>query len=93
MAVGMGFFMLCFGMTIGPGVWLYVPEIVQPQLVPLVTGVNWAAATVVIVFFSFLREVGVKENGNGSEGWSFVLFLFWNAASLYINNRFVVETK
>jgi hypothetical protein len=34
-------FMVIYGSTIGPAVWLYVPEIIPPKVVPPATSMNW----------------------------------------------------
>lgn len=34
-------FMILFGLTLGPVVWLYVPEIIPPRFVPFATCINW----------------------------------------------------
>jgi SP family arabinose:H+ symporter-like MFS transporter len=40
-------YMFIFGLTLGPVVWLYVPEIIPANNVPIATMHNWIAATAV----------------------------------------------
>lgn len=41
--------MVIYGMTIGPGVWLYVPEIVPHRIVPAATFMNWLGASLTVI--------------------------------------------
>lgn len=43
-------FMIVYGLTIGPAVWLYVPEVIPSKIVPAATFMNWlgVSATVMI---------------------------------------------
>ena len=47
-------FMLMFGFSLGPVVWLYIPEILQPQWIPFTTLTNWAGATMTVMLFPIL---------------------------------------
>ena len=52
--VGLFLFMAVFGLSLGPVVWLYIPEIVQPRIVPYSTASNWISASIVIICFPIL---------------------------------------
>lgn len=48
----MGFivlFMIIYGMTIGPAVWLYIPEIVPAKVVPPATAMNWLGVSLSVI--------------------------------------------
>lgn len=47
-------FMFGFGASIGPAVWLYVPEIVPANYVPPATFMNWLGCTLTIVLPPFV---------------------------------------
>lgn len=42
-------FMIVYGMTIGPAVWLYVPEIIPPKIVPPATFMNWLGVSISVM--------------------------------------------
>jgi hypothetical protein len=52
--VGLFVFMAFYGLSLGPIVWLYIPEIVQDRVVPISTAVNWLFASVVIILVPIL---------------------------------------
>ena len=54
--VGLFLFMAVFGLSLGPVVWLYIPEIVQPRIVPFSTATNWIIASIVIILFPILTD-------------------------------------
>lgn len=43
-------------MTLGPIVWIYISETVQPPLVPFTTMTNWIFAFLVITSFPIIRN-------------------------------------
>lgn len=55
-----------FVMTLGPIAWLYIPEIVQPPLVPYTTMTHWALACTVITIFPMIKD------------YAAILFLFFS---------------
>ena len=80
-------FMIIYGLTIGPAVWLYVPEIVPAKIVPPATFMNWLGVSIsVIVTPIVLEEVGSP----------YPVFFFFGGISFvfWIMNYFlVIETK
>lgn len=52
---GLVIFMANFGLSLGPVVWLYIPEIVQPNIIPFSTGINWAGAALVMLLFPIIK--------------------------------------
>ncbi len=55
--LGLVIFMANFGISLGPVVWLYIPEIVQPGVVPFSTGINWAGAALVMLLFPIIKSI------------------------------------
>lgn len=54
--LGLFFYMAVFGVSLGPVVWLYIPEIVQPKIVPFSTATNWISASLIILLFPILSD-------------------------------------
>ena len=51
-----------FGISLGPVVWLYIPEIVQANIIPFSTGVNWAAAACCMLLFPIIKDILPDQN-------------------------------
>jgi MFS family permease len=86
---GLFAFMLFFGFSLGPVVWLYIPEIVQPNIVPYSTASNWIGASFVVILFPIISD-GLFD---GNPKVLFAVFTIWCFASVIFNHFFVVETK
>lgn len=86
----MGFiiaFMIIYGLTIGPAVWLYVPEIIPAKIVPPATFMNWLGVSISVI----VTPIVIEEVHS-----PYPVFLFFGAISLvfFVMNWFmVVETK
>jgi FtsH-binding integral membrane protein len=48
-------YIISFVITLGPIVWLYIPEVVQPNIVPYTTMTNWFCACLIITLFPVIR--------------------------------------
>lgn len=86
----MGFiilFMIVYGLTIGPAVWLYVPEIIPPKIVPPATFMNWLGVSISVI----LTPIVIDKVGS-----PYPVFFFFSGISFVffmINYALVVETK
>jgi MFS family permease len=87
--LGLFLFTAVFGLSLGPVVWLYIPEIVQPKIVPYSTASNWISASLVIILF----PIATDDLLNGNPGVLFIFFTAWCLGSFVFNNLFVLETK
>jgi MFS transporter, SP family, arabinose:H+ symporter len=77
-----------FGSSIGPIVWLYVPEIIPSKIVPFATMTNWLGASICVIF----TPIVIKLNNNNP----YPVFFFFGAITFifFIMNVFLmVETK
>lgn len=66
-------FMFIYGITVGPVVWLYVPEIVSPRVVPFATFNYWVGVAV---------SMAITPIVIGKVGSSYPLFFFFGVTSL-----------
>lgn len=87
--VGLFIFMGNFGLSLGPVVWLYVPEIVESEMVPFTTAANWISASLIVILFPIVSDHLL----GGNPGMLFLFFGVWCFCSLVFNQRFMVETK
>ena len=87
--IGLFVYMAVFGLSLGPVVWLYIPEIVQPKIVPYSTASIWICASLVIILFPIITDNVLNKN----PGLLFVFFTVWCVGSFVFNFFFVLETK
>ncbi len=87
--IGLFFYMAVFGLSLGPVVWLYIPEIVQPRIVAYSTTSNWICASLVIILFPIITDNVLDKN----PGILFLFFTVWCICSVVFNYFFVLETK
>jgi hypothetical protein len=53
--IGLLLFMLNYGLTLGPAVWFYIPEVISPSKIPIAVTCSWIAYTVVIMLFPIAK--------------------------------------
>lgn len=76
-----------YGMTLGPLVWAYLPEVVPYRIIPLAQSMNW----VIDCFTLPLPGVIIAHHGNP---WPlFFTFFLWDFMSIFVNHFIIVETK
>ena len=83
-SIGMIVFMAFFGLTLGPIVWLYIPEIVEPKIIPFSTMSNLAGATICIMIFPLIKKTLPNES------YLFLMFLIWCFVALFVNCKYMV---
>lgn len=49
------YYMANFGLSLGPIVWMYIPEIVEPSFLPFSTMVNWGGSALSILLFPIIK--------------------------------------
>jgi hypothetical protein len=54
--VGILLFTMNYGASLGPVVWLYIPEVVSPSTIAYITACNWMANTFVIMVFPIVTQ-------------------------------------
>jgi MFS family permease len=86
---GLFLFMAVFGLSLGPVVWLYIPEIVEPKIVPFSTAANWISAASVIIMFPIISDNVL----NGNPAILFIFFTAWCFGSFLFNLKYIIETK
>jgi len=80
--------MIVYGISLGPVVWLYVPEIIPAKIVPLATMMNWFGCSLCVIF----TPMAIDANG----GNPYPVFFFFGAFSIIfwiVNLVLMVETK
>lgn len=67
-------YMIIYGISLGPVVWLYVPEIIPAKIVPLATMMNWFGCSLCVIF----TPMAIDANG----GNPYPVFFFFGGISL-----------
>lgn len=86
---GLVLFMANFGLTLGPVVWVYLPEIVQPSILPFATATNWGTASLIMLLFPVIKE----RLPNKNPALLFVFFAIWCGGAFFFNKKFLIETR
>ena len=76
-----------FSSTLGPIPWLYMAEIVNPNIIPFGTLINWTIATLVMFFYPILTEK------LGGPGWIFIVNGILCIITMVVNLFTLVETR
>jgi uncharacterized protein YqgC (DUF456 family) len=53
--IGLVLFMANFGLTLGPVVWVYLPEIIQSSILPYAIATNWGTASLIMLLFPMIK--------------------------------------
>lgn len=84
--VGLIIFMANFGLSLGPVVWLYIPEVLEPRYIPISTLSNWLSAAIIMFSYPVLsKAIGPSP--------LFFFFAAWCAVSFFVGQKFLIETK
>jgi hypothetical protein len=81
-------YMVIYGISLGPVVWLYVPEIIPAKVVPYATAMNWIGCSICIILTPIII--------NANDGNAYPVFFFFGGITLFffiVNIFLMVETK
>lgn len=84
---GLVIFMADFGLSLGPVVWLYIPEILEPSLIAFSTLANWTTASLITILFPILKKAF------GTPAPLFLFYAVYSTAGLIFSQKYVIETK
>jgi hypothetical protein len=85
--VGLFICTFVYGSFLGPITWAYIPEIVEPKMIPFTTSVSWVVASIVVTLFPILSHI------MSNPGPIFIFFGGFCILSCLFNVIFMVETK
>lgn len=76
--------LIMYGLTFGPLVWPYLPEVVPARIIPLAQSMNW----LIDCFTLSLPGVIIAHAGNP---WPlFFVFFLWDFISIFVNHFILV---
>lgn len=84
---GLFVFMANFGLSLGPIVWLYIPEILEPSRISISTMANWASASLITILFPIIKDA------LGTSAYLFLFYAVYCTVGFFINQKYVIETK
>lgn len=78
---------MIFSMTLGPVCWIYLAEIVEPNIIGISTMLNWLTAALISLAFPIMVDL------LGGPEWMFCFLglLMW--VSYFINQHLMMETR
>lgn len=79
-------FMFSFGISLGPIVWIYVPEILPERGVSMATLANWVSCGIIGLCFPIVKNAVTIQG-------TFLIFLGCCVAALFYMFFFIKETK
>lgn len=74
--------------SLGPVVWIYVAEIVQPDWLPYTTMVNWFTMAMVNTLFPI-----AKHALGGNPQWIFMTYGVYTFLVYWVNRAVLIETQ
>lgn len=77
---------LVYALTIGPVAFLYIPEIIEPNMMPLIIVLYWLCGAFSMIVFPLLK----KYVFNDSPGPVFIFFGSFCLISILINKYLLV---
>jgi len=83
------YYMANFNTSLGPIVWMYIPEIVEPSFLPFSTMVNWGFSAICILLFPIIKA----RLPGANPAPMFMFFALWSLGAFLVNKKYVVETK
>jgi hypothetical protein len=85
--IGLIIFMANFGLSLGPIVWLYIPEILEPSRISISTMANWASASFISILFPIIKDA------MNTSAYLFLFYAVYSTGGFIISQIFVIETK
>lgn len=87
--IGLILFMVNFGATLGPIIFVIIPEIVDASFIPYSVFMNWFASAITVLLFPIISELLPNKN----PAIIFAFFAIWCIISYIVNKKYLVETK
>ena len=80
-------FMISYGVTIGPIIWLYVPEVIPAKYVPVATSMNWLGCAICIIASPYIINAVGSPYPVFFGFAGITLFLFMFNASILVESK------
>lgn len=84
--IALFYYMANFNLSLGPIVWMYIPEIVDPDFLPFSTMVNWGGSALSILLFPIIRDHLPAKN----PAPMFLFFAVWSSMAFIVNSKYVI---
>ena len=82
-------FMAAFSFSLGPIIWLMIPELIDAKLISWVLVVHWVSSFTLLFLFPIVAD----DVLDGNPTLIFVFFALYLLVSVVVNNKVVIETK
>ena len=78
-----------YAISVGSMLWIFLPALIQPKLIPVASFMNWVSSAIVLIVFPLLRD----ELPNQNPGWLFIFFAAYTLFCFVIYSKIVIEIK
>ena len=78
-----------YAISVGSMLWIFLPALIQPSLIPVASFMNWVSSAIVLIVFPLLKD----ELPNQNPGWLFVFFAGYTLFCFVIYAKIVIEIK
>lgn len=69
--------------------WVYMPVIVQPEILPYSTLFNWISSALVLMLFPVMVDYMPDKN----PGYLFIFFALYTFMCFFVYMKFIIEIK
>jgi MFS family permease len=84
--IGLFCYMANFGLSLGPVVWMFIPDIVEPSFLPYSTMINWGGSALSILLFPIIKAKLPNQN----PALLFLFFAIWSIFAFFVNKRYII---
>lgn len=78
-----------YAISVGSLLWIFLPALMQPNLIPVATFMNWVSSAIVLIVFPLIKD----ELPNQNPGWLFLFFAVYTFFCFVIYAKIVIEIK
>jgi hypothetical protein len=81
--------MAAYSFSLGPVIWMYIPELVDPKVIPWALVTHWLSSALLVFLFPVVTDNLLGEDPS----LVFIFFAVYLLISVPLNHRLMVETK
>lgn len=78
-----------YAISVGSMLWVFLPALIQPSLIPVASFMNWVSSAIVLIVFPLVKDKLPNQN----PGWLFIFFAAYTLMCFFIYAKIVIEIK
>lgn len=75
-----------YAISVGSMLWVFLPALIQPNLLPVASFMNWVSSAIVLIAFPLLKDILPNQN----PGWLFIFFAAYTLLTFIIYVKIVI---